>query len=66
MCKTPSVRTPPPPVPPIVSNTEQADANTASDAERRRRLAAGRQSTILTGPQGATANVGAGATLLGA
>lgn len=58
---------PAPQAPPPVATEQDAAVQASLDAERRRRaLAAGRQSTILTGPQGVLAPPsGTAKTLLG-
>lgn len=54
MCfSRPSIPAAPPPPPPVATEQDQA-VLAAQDAERKRRaMAQGRQSTILTGPMGA-------------
>lgn len=60
MCmSSPSTPTPPPPPPPppeAAKDTDPAIAKARQDERRRAQLAAGRQSTILTGGQGDTSD----------
>jgi len=61
-------RPPPPPPPiPVPARDDPAVSQANRDARRRRQLAAGRQSTLMTGGQGVTEDANTGAkTLLGA
>lgn len=64
MCfSTPNVPTVPPPRPPPTQQSPEVIAARTNE-KRRAALAAGRQSTILTGPMGVPAT--SGKTLLGA
>ena len=61
-------RPPPPPPPiPVPARDDPAVSQANRDARRRRQLAAGRQSTLMTGGQGVAEDANTGAkTLLGA
>ena len=63
MCTAPKV--PAAPAPPPVVQENAGSQIEAGDRARRRRMAGGMQSTILTGPGGASQAGGQGKTLLG-